>query len=418
MNRMIRRAAVCLFVFVALGMFPAISGAQSTSVLGGTLTWSASSSWAPCGNGQFEITQFSNFNWQFGSKVYPVSGSAAYISNSPGGQCPNDGPQGGVGMSPLPAGVPFPVTCNFAWAPTSPTTGAVSAQSESQCGIFSNNTGPNPSTAVAFKNLQNLPTAQSSTYVWGDWTLCEGQCPYNGTNSGCCGTIANQISSPAMSGASLEIQNQSTTDNYDVMFTSNANSQLDWNLQACADGNTPPCTFQNFVDDVWFYVPSTSLNSIFNLEFDPDYTDTNNWVYKMSMECTSSQNVPANTWQFWYQPGDVNHPNGMWVSTGQSCANVWQSAGSWLHLQIYTTVNSTNHQYTYQAVGTAPENGNFTWITWSQNNLPMNQYAITAYHPTPLWTPDMFVETEIDNGAGTHQGTSTVYYDQYSMVAW
>ena len=67
---------------------------QSLSVLGGTLSWTTTSGYEPCGGGQFQIMTYTSFTWQYGGTVYPISGSTAYIFNSPAFQCPQDGPRG------------------------------------------------------------------------------------------------------------------------------------------------------------------------------------------------------------------------------------------------------------------------------------------------------------------------------------
>jgi hypothetical protein len=246
--------------------------------------------------------------------------------------------------------------------------------------------------------FQNLQTVQQ-------WKLCEGGCPSGGSNSGPPadnGSISFGISSPSLSGAAMAVQDQSVDPYFDVLYSLDNGGQLDQGLTlGCSSA---PCPFQNFEDDLWFYIPSSSLSSIENLEFDPDYTDRYGNRYRMSVACTSSHNTGnPNHWLYW------NEAAGQWVNTGVDCSSVWNNVNQWQHLQIYTYLSTTGQSGVpgYYQYGGVLYNGTNVFAGLS---LPAIQGTVTN------WTPNVWVQQEIDNTSTG--GTSTVYYDNYNLTVW
>jgi hypothetical protein len=256
--------------------------------------------------------------------------------------------------------------------------------------------GPPPN-ATVFSNLQTIQ----------DWKVCEGECVINGTNTGPPdnnGYIYYGISSPSLSGASLEQEDESINYPYfDVLYSLDEANELDQGLTLGCSSS--PCPFNHFIDDLWFYIPQSSLGSIENLEFDPDYSDPNGNTYKMSMECTSTHNTDhPNHWQYW------NSSTNQWVDTAQDCSSVWNNYGKWQHLTIQVAINS-NNQYTYQTVSIGPQGSPQQNVTWANMTTP-----IPAGTTPPGWPMNVWVQQEIDNTSAG--GTSIVYYDDYSLTAW
>ncbi len=262
-----------------------------------------------------------------------------------------------------------------------------------------------PSTATTFANLQSESAA--------DWSLCEGECPINGTNTGDSNDYGWLYTSTnpswgSLSGNAFQEGDTSTSafPYYDVLFTLENGGELDHNLSLpnpAINCTTGPCPFSNLELDLWFSL--SSYSSIENLEFDPDYTDADGYVYKMSMECTSPNNTgEPSEWNYWDQT-EANEGGSGWQPTGESCSNVWANMENWQHLQIYVTVNNSAHTYAYQSVlyNSGP-------VSWSN----MSSTAINAANKN--WTPNVYVEQEIDNTEDG--GTSEVYYDDYYLTVW
>lgn len=272
--------------------------------------------------------------------------------------------------------------------------------SDASASINCNGGGPPPN-ATVFSNLQKIQ----------DWKLCEGECVINGTNTGPPndnGYIYYNISSPSLSGASMEQKDQSVDPYFDVLYSLDEGAELDKGLTlGCS---AAPCPFNHFIDDVWFYIPQSSLGSIENLEFDPDYSDPNQHTYKMSIMCTSINNsAHPNQWAYW-----DSYVNQWKYATKNGspldCSSLWSNYGKWQHLTIQVVVNS-DYTYTYQAVSIGLQGNPQQSVTWDN----MGQ-KISAGTTPAGWSMNVWVQQEIDN---TYSGgTSIVYYDDYSLTAW
>jgi hypothetical protein len=113
--------------------------AQSTSVGGGTLSWSVTQSTGKCGPQQppqysFTEWSFSSFNFLYGGTNYPLGGSAAYIqdNNSTTG-CPPNGPEGGTFA--LPSSLGFGNSCLLNFTAASGGQGSATLGSSCQQGV-------------------------------------------------------------------------------------------------------------------------------------------------------------------------------------------------------------------------------------------------------------------------------------------
>lgn len=282
-----------------------------------------------------------------------------------------------------------------------PNSGNVTTSATASNLSVSVSSGGPPPNATVFSNLQTIQ----------DWKVCEGECVINGTNTGPPndnGYLYYGISSPSLSGASMEQEDQSVDPYFDVLYSLDDGTELDHGLTlGCSSA---PCPFNHFIDDLWFYIPQSSLGSIENLEFDPDYSDPNGNTYKMSVMCTSSNNsAHPNQWAYWDSYANT------WVfpqKSGQylSCLNVWNNYGQWQHLTIQVVINSDN-TYTYQALSIGTQGSPQQSVTWD------NMGATLSPGPTPSgWPMNVWVQQEIDNSYSG--GTSIVYYDDYTLTAW
>jgi hypothetical protein len=390
------RMVLCLLALATLCLTPTIAPAQSSQVLGGTLRWSESTSAFNCPHSatlQYSQTFYSSFTWQYGGTTYPVSGSPSYIAWAAGDTHPPCPPQGAEFplQYTIPSGLGFPANCSFTFAATVDGAGSVATQN---CGGSTTWPTPPPS-AVKFQNLQTVQ----------HWKVCEGTCPINGVNSGPPtdnGSISFGISSPSLSGSAMAMQDQSVDPYFDVLYSLDDGGELDQGLTLGCSSS--PCKFQNFEDDLWFYIPSSSLASIENLEFDPDYTDQFSNRYRMSVECTSSHNSGhPNHWQYWKES------QGVWIDTSVDCSSVWSNVNQWQHLQIYTYLSTPGQSGT-------PGYYRYGGVLYNGSNQFANLTIPAIQGTTTNWTPNVWVQQEIDNTSAG--GTSKVYYDNYNLTAW
>ena len=234
-----------------------------------------------------------------------------------------------------------------------------------------------PASATVYSNLQ------SATGSNGKWQICNGSC------SGSAGTGSSTITlaatnAPTLTGASLE-----------ETSTGPAFNTLGYLKPPCP---TAGCTsVSNFLDDVWFYIPSTTT-ALQALEFDPDVYD-GSYEYFMSMQCDSA----SGAWRFW------NMNAGNWTTAGGStnvsaypCTLLTQT-NQWHHFQLYGIMNYSAHLYTYQ---TMVVDG----VTIYQNLG--NSYPARSYSSGEA----INVEQQIDNNASAT--SNSVYYDNYSLTVW
>lgn len=261
-----------------------------------------------------------------------------------------------------------------------------------------------PPYATTFSNLQS----------GGTWTVCEGECPYGGPNtSNSCdyGTLTQGISSPSLTGASMRMTDRSCqNDYYDVLFYRNLDFGLNLTTYSCS---SPPCTFSNLVDDVQFEVGSA--DSLHQLEFDPDYTDTANPTntYKMSIACGPDQvlGTTPNRWLYW---DSVSQWTNITDQQGQiiGCDLLSSSqTGRFRHLQIYATMG--NGTYTYQDVFIDGQ-------PIIEPNPPGSGVSrpITASADQEGFESNVWAQQEIDNYNSSSNGQTDVYYDSYNLYAW
>ena len=108
-----RRPAGILWVITlllfGLGAAHAQPSTGSTSVGGGTLSWSYTQGGGQCSFNQMIVWSFFSFKFTYGGTAYPLSsGSDIYISAPPVQNCPQSGPQPAVLAMSLPA---FGSTC-------------------------------------------------------------------------------------------------------------------------------------------------------------------------------------------------------------------------------------------------------------------------------------------------------------------
>lgn len=337
------KVKLCLLVLVAICAAPRLMRAEAMSVLGGTLSWSTSSAYEPCGNGQFQIMNYTSFSWQFGNTVYPVSGSVAYIYSSPGGQCPAEGPQGKIGYT-VPSSVGFSSNCAFLFTPTGPPgEGTIATQS---CSGFQ----PAPPSKTVYPDLQwaglsGDPNPPPSGATWekreGAETGSSTAPPYSCDATGSGGaTVGNVISGSSSDGA-LEMTDTNTSSSACPEW--NELGVLDVDFNPSPDFLSPPTV--NLEVDMKFYLPSGTTYQA--LEFDPDLTlensGTDDYTYQPSVECDFDPGTGTPIWKYF----DSNVQ--LWksftvigASNDYSCSDL--TAG-WHQLQLYVTMDTNGHTY-------------------------------------------------------------------------
>lgn len=238
---------------------------------------------------------------------------------------------------------------------------------------------PTPgSNATVYNNLQAATGSQ------GKWQICNASCSGSANSNGSSTITLNATNAPTLTGSPLE-----------ETSTGAAFNTLGYLKPPCP---TAGCTsVTNFLDDVWFYIPSTTT-ALQALEFDPDVYD-GSYEYFMSMQCDSA----SGDWRFW----DMAH--GDWTTQGGSttvptypCTLLTQT-NQWHHFQLYGTMNYTSHTYTYQ--------------TLAVDGAVVYQNVGNAYGARSYTSgPGINVEQQIDNNATAT--ANTVYYDNYTLTVW
>jgi hypothetical protein len=241
-----------------------------------------------------------------------------------------------------------------------------------------------PGNAISYPNLQN--TAGNP----GTWTICDGGCA--GSQSGATGTdgFSFGVASPSLSGAAMKF------------FSTSTHNGLEWNSLGyrhlgCPSGG---CTARsNFLEDMWFYVPSSS-SALQALEYDPGVYD-GSFKYFASMQCDSV----SGDWRFWNSAGNT------WTvktSTGGTLpihpCNLLSKTNSWHHYQLYITMNFTSHTVTYE---TFVVDG---VTVYSDIANTYGAFAISG-------TPTINIEQQIDNKS-TSTVTNSEYLDNYNLSVW
>jgi hypothetical protein len=150
----------------------------------------------------------------------------------------------------------------------------------------------------------------------------------------------------------------------------------------------------NFIDDFYFFVPTSMTGQIQALEFDPQLYPGNGYKLSMSTQCDSN----TGKWRFWNQA-----VNG-WVTQAAYSCNLYNSQlGTWHHYQLYATINQSTMHYQYQ--------------TLVIDGSPVFINLGTDYAGTNVgFGANIAVQQQVDIKAA--QTGATVYYDQYTFTAW
>lgn len=93
----------------------------------------------------------------------------------------------------------------------------------------------------------------------------------------------------------------------------------------------------NFLLDFYIQVDSASASTAQALEFEP-FQFVGSFNYTMGMQCDYGWEV----WDTW------NEATQQWIHTSIPCNKF--SAGSWHHIQMYSTTNHSNLTYTYRTL--------------------------------------------------------------------
>ena len=234
-----------------------------------------------------------------------------------------------------------------------------------------------PPSAAKYFNLQN----QSGNP--GTWMACSGGCTGSSGGPGT-STLTFSNASPALSGASM------------AMTSSGSNY---WNTMYYRDLACPDigcAAVKNMLEDSWFN-PQT-VTDMQQLEFDPDLFNAG-WKYFGSVACRL---VGANAgfWHLW------NSANNGWDATSYPCTAATIAPGTWHHLQLYITFDTSTQSYAYQTFV-------YDGVTVFQNLG--KTYGALALGGGSTKT-SMNIEQEIDNGA--NNSTITVFYDNINLWAW
>jgi hypothetical protein len=147
--------------------------------------------------------------------------------------------------------------------------------------------------------------------------------------------------------------------------------------------------------DMWFYPQST--NDLQQLEFDPDLFFSQ-LAYKGSIACQLI-GTDAGHWQLW------DSLNNNWVATSHPCTASTIAAGTWHHLQLYITFNTSTQQYFYQ---TFVYDGTTVFQNLGQPFSPKSE---------PGWSDNLNIEQQIDTNSNVGAST-TVNYDSYNLWVW
>jgi hypothetical protein len=163
-----------------------------------------------------------------------------------------------------------------------------------------------PSTATVFTNIEQM----------SGWTGCGTAACAGGSGTSVYWQAQNQ-SSPSLSGSSMEIFNSGEWAN-----------ALWWRKMGAHDSAT------NMLWDFYVYLDAEAATAGQALEYD-QFQFVSGYNYMIGTEC----NYSAGVWDTWSESG------GEWLHTTIPCPKF--SSGSWHHIQMYVTMNHSNHTYTY-----------------------------------------------------------------------
>jgi len=309
----------------------------------------------------------------FASSPNAVSGWAVYFNNTEV-YSNGTGLDGVLDVTVTPPTVPgnYKVTVT-AWD----TTGAHASYVATNVTVNSSPLPTPPGDATLYPNLQNASGNP------GTWSPCTGSC----AGSGGSGSGSDSFSNPSPSLSHASMGQTSNGSYFNTMY---------YRHLGCPSAG---CTgVSNFLDDVWFYVPSTAAH-LQALEFDPDVYD-GSYEYFMSMQCDSA----SGKWRFWDMAAGkwtVQSSSGGTIPT-YNCGLLSQT-NQWHHLQLYGTMNYSAKTYTYQTFV-------IDGVTVYSNIG--NTYDAKTYSGGET----LNIEQQIDNNSSA--GTNTVYYDNYNLWVW
>lgn len=239
-----------------------------------------------------------------------------------------------------------------------------------------------PGDAIQYQNLQD-------NGLHGTWEICDGTCA--GSTNGGTGTdgFKFNVTSPSLSGAGMELYSEGLT-------AGDEWNTLGYQHLGCPSGG---CTsHSNFLEDMWFYIPSSSTG-LQATEYDPDVYD-GSYKYFASMQCDTA----SGDWRFW---DSATNSWTILTSTGGTLpvykCNIISQTNSWHHFQLYVTFNFTSHNYTYE--------------TFVVDGVTVYQDLANTYGALPLsGTPTYNIEQQLDNH--TADVTDSEYLDNYNLTVW
>ncbi len=238
--------------------------------------------------------------------------------------------------------------------------------------------------------------AQSNTALPGSWTICQGSCTGAVSTTGN-GTVTTGNTDISLSGSSVKI-----TDTQ--LANSTGSNAPGWDVLAyrkfgCSLMPGATCVGKwTMYEDMWIYNVSTT-NLTAN-EIDPDLYDGTR-KYFPSMQCRLI-GTGAGYWFEWSSAADA------WQPTTYPCTASTVAAGSWHHVQLLVTIDTTAQTYTY--------------ITFAFDGAAVFKNASDTFNSAPLvGTPSVDVEFEVDNNGnapGDPGFTNTEYGDKINLWVW
>ncbi len=217
-----------------------------------------------------------------------------------------------------------------------------------------------PQNAVTFSKIEQN----------GNWGTCDSSDCAGGNGGGVYWMAQNQ-SAPSLIGESTEFYAAGVWENALFFQKLGANNNV-----------------HNFLWDFYFQVDSNYNTSAQALEFD-SFQFVNGFNYMMGTEC-----------DYWWQRWDTwDEATGHWVPSNISCPHF--AVNTWHHIQMYTTTNTTAHQYTY-----------VTWVI-DGKTIPVN---VTGNSLDINWGDNLGVQWQLDNnatGSGYHE-----WMDNAKLTIW
>lgn len=233
-----------------------------------------------------------------------------------------------------------------------------------------------PANAVTFTNLQNDT----------GWHICNANthCNAGGTGTGTA-SITHSVSSPSLSGSSMELVSTGTT------------SRGFWNTLFSIKPRLPRGTsfglndVAAFETDYWVYYASGNSTHLNAYEYDPGLWG-HHLKYFMSMQF--HQSMPRGV-RLWDSASDA------WTNVVAPLPNLTE--GVWHHIQLYGTLDQAARTYTYEDL--------IFDGTYVFHNLG------ASYGPDkPTSTPTLSIEAQLDGAP--NNGVLTEYIDNYTFVVW